>query len=325
MKSTRYNEDFTLAREAINYARERITASATDPHLSRNESEELDDRVDDMRYRFFSTQESLIDLFLIPNNRAVRLIKRDVRSIKEFHIGNCHEYANLVMNYLRKKNITEAETVHIEDGDHVFVVINRNQTSDMNDPCSWGEKAFIIDAWSNDCYFASEIYNKLHCYREGIPPEKPNILFPFTRHNHLKSKYAIHNGNDDEYKMSLINEMHDKLEIIKSTLSQHNQNEILKNKINALYRNAYDICVNDSTNFDVERKCNKIIRHSLKLIDLLPSNRRYAARSALIKSVILYVKETGNSKNSKEFFNEINMNHQNDVISAAKFILNNKK
>ena len=117
-----------------------------------------------MRSRTLTVKESIKELFQVPNLSDARINKRCIRDAKLHKVGTCSEYSDLVLNFLSKQPVNSAEVVSIIDGDHVFVVINRDLNSDINSPEKWGDQAIICDAWANDCYPATEIYKQLKCH-----------------------------------------------------------------------------------------------------------------------------------------------------------------
>ena len=151
----RFNRNLELGREAIEFARQKIIYTNTFPHLHYNEIKKMGKIVTDFRERVFSEDESLKELLLIPSNKEIRIIKRTVRGVKINPAGNCNEYANLVVNYLRKHNCPSIR-VFIEEGNHVFVLIDPE--GEIKYPSTWGEHSVICDAWANKCYKAKDIF-----------------------------------------------------------------------------------------------------------------------------------------------------------------------
>ncbi len=83
-------------------------------------------------------------------------------AIEQFPIGNCGELTNIAFEYLaRMHKDLSVEIIHIpswnNNGDHVFLLIDRDSKSDLNDHTTWGNKAVILDCWTRMIYPASEI------------------------------------------------------------------------------------------------------------------------------------------------------------------------
>lgn len=86
-----------------------------------------------------------------------------VRTAYKYSIGNCDEYAYVALNYILHCNDPKvnAELCHLEGGNHVFLVLNRKENSDIEDPSTWGENSFICDPWNNRIYPASKYKQEL--------------------------------------------------------------------------------------------------------------------------------------------------------------------
>jgi hypothetical protein len=95
--------------------------------------------------------------------------------------GNCGEYAALTMDTL--KNIEPGLRVEIffeAGGNHGFVVIDREKSSDPLNPSTWGDDAVICDAWSGEVYPAIEGLWRLRSCNNFVFPNK-------DRYNHIPS------------------------------------------------------------------------------------------------------------------------------------------
>ncbi|MBI3722745.1 DUF4157 domain-containing protein [bacterium] len=73
--------------------------------------------------------------------------------------GNCKENAAVVATRLHEKGVDSVELMSKEGdekgGDHAFVVVNRDPLSNPGNPSTWGNQAFIVDAWEGgDVYMA---------------------------------------------------------------------------------------------------------------------------------------------------------------------------
>lgn len=72
-----------------------------------------------------------------------------------FKAGNCQEQATVAYKFLSNKGIYPLEICRIEGGNHVFVIIGRNQNSNIKDPSTWGKNTVICDPWSKN-YHATD-------------------------------------------------------------------------------------------------------------------------------------------------------------------------
>lgn len=98
---------------------------------------------DGERYTFFHRMES------------------DAKNSMKFGIGNCSEKANLALMLLveyPKRGVPGLAMIDDNKitlelmtlGDHVFVVVNRNNTGVLNDSSTWGDRTIILDPWMNE-------------------------------------------------------------------------------------------------------------------------------------------------------------------------------
>lgn len=67
----------------------------------------------------------------------------------EKRAGNCHHRALLLLLYLweHSTGIERLEIANLNDTDHVILIVNREIRSQLNQPETWGENAWVIDAW----------------------------------------------------------------------------------------------------------------------------------------------------------------------------------
>ncbi len=84
----------------------------------------------------------------------------------KYSVGNCGEQANFALDYvLRNADLSMiGEIFYIVNGDHKFLVLNRDPNSDPENPNTWGANAVVCDVWANEAYPASEIFDKLNSY-----------------------------------------------------------------------------------------------------------------------------------------------------------------
>lgn len=94
------------------------------------------------------------------------LVKEFVVILNKERVGNCGERARLVALDLWKNagnDIHSIEIVSADKFDHAWVIVNRNQESDLLKPEEWGD-AWCVDAWWGDegiFYHASEYHQKI--------------------------------------------------------------------------------------------------------------------------------------------------------------------
>lgn len=141
--------------EAVNQTRKEISYSNTHPSFNGLDDNRKSDINDTMRKMRASAGHGSVPL-------TAEMITRAAVSAKQFSHGNCHEYSCVLAEHLMKQlpELT-VEIVKIKYGDHAFVVIGRDQDSDIASPETWGANAIVCDAWTGDVYKASELHKRL--------------------------------------------------------------------------------------------------------------------------------------------------------------------
>lgn len=184
-------EIIRIACDVVNQARMNVLLSSTHPDMNLASDDTKEHAVN-----------SVLKLrnFLSKKNNNLNTISKSIRSIGA---ANCMEFSYLVfsdfLDMLKYKSLT-VEIVTISNGDHAFVVINRDKESDINTPETWGQCAIVVDAWlgkvfpANSATFESELKNfKSYTYDNSIIL---NFLFSFNRNYHkLKSEYSANSGD----------------------------------------------------------------------------------------------------------------------------------
>lgn len=118
-------------------------------------------------------------------------------AIEQFPIGNCGELTNIAFEYLaRMHKDLSVEIVQIpawnNNGDHVFLLIDRDPKSDLNDPITWGNKAVILDCWTRMIYPASEITVLLQNWK-GTDFSSGLIITSPYNFDHQEFETIVHN------------------------------------------------------------------------------------------------------------------------------------
>ena len=182
----------------------------------------VSERIATMRNSLLNMEHSLIGLFRIFDycDPFVFEFKNVVTHVKQFSVGNCGEYASLVMNHLRKQAITQAEYFYIIDGDHAFVVIGRQENSNPEDPDTWGPDAVICDAWLDQIYPASMA--NLTRNMDFFDPQKHRLMF-----------YSSFRDHRIERKEEAIRGAYDKLNVLLTTLMTFIMNEAYQYSVTA--------------------------------------------------------------------------------------------
>lgn len=173
---------FEIGCKIANKARKAIKQSTTHPEceIHTKTQVEISKKIDQLRNH-------------IPHHHRydVEELRKYSKLIEQFQVGNCHEYSVYALNQLTQesaKYVIRGELAHIVNGDHVFVVLNRDQNSDPHNYKTWGLNTIIVDAWYGQIFPVTEIEMKLSDYRsfEG-GAFSFNILAKFNdKHHRIK-------------------------------------------------------------------------------------------------------------------------------------------
>lgn len=149
------NQDMKIAIEIANIVRSRISGSYTHPQTN----------------SFAYHQHLQIEYDIKKMRRIVdgsdkgRSIDNIYHHAVKTSLGNCSEFAMSAFYLLSKKYPQlNTEVVEYANGDHAFVLINRQLGSYIQRPETWGAAAIICDAWMGEVFPATEIQYKLKNY-----------------------------------------------------------------------------------------------------------------------------------------------------------------
>lgn len=155
-QNSNLSQNITILVDAINQTRRDIRYSNT--HLLFNDLNEVS------KHEIAVAISMMRDTYI--KNRS-DVMTADVvfcvsKAAKKYSHGNCHEYSCVLAEYIMTKlpNLP-VEIISIKRGDHVFVVVGRDQESDIMKPETWGRDAIVCDAWIGDIYMASELNKRL--------------------------------------------------------------------------------------------------------------------------------------------------------------------
>lgn len=182
------------ACHALNWARRAIVISNT--HLDSNKISNK------QRSHHFAFMQDLRQAAALPAPKepcevlAWLQLARRARTSMKFSTGNCMEYACLVAYNLIRNGLSKVEILQIPNGDHAFVVLNRDQTSRLNDFQNWGDAALVIDAWAGCIFPAKNIpeklptFTRLYTNRDDIAMSQVNIRSKFNPCFHTLELFA---------------------------------------------------------------------------------------------------------------------------------------
>src|SRR3990167_2322479 len=202
MRNDNSREDtMVLAKAACQKARQIIKTGAAQIEnngFSRQQRESRVKAIEAIREHF---KESESDFLNIDINKIARFVFEGHRYSKKYSIGNCSELSKSAFVYLLKRT-DNVEVVEIVGGDHVFVIINRSSSSDLQHPDTWGDTSVICDPFTNKVFPAADYKTQLQAYSFGGSSED-NKLIPFDSKEHkfkiLTSAREIHTLNGRVY------------------------------------------------------------------------------------------------------------------------------
>ncbi len=108
--------------------------------------------------------------------------------------GYCEDLAHIGKLFAwREYPDSPVELVRILNGRHTFLVIGRDQNSDLRDYRTWGDHCLVCDPWAGKYYPAwaieTELYNYLHDMMDSIPGS--SLLYPYVRRFDPKTQSLI--------------------------------------------------------------------------------------------------------------------------------------
>ncbi len=114
-----------------------------------------------------------------------------IKRILKFNVGNCEEYAQLAFYYLRKKmregkyRKFELTIVHIENGDHVFLIIGKTFQAD----------SIVCDAWAKKKYQWKDHLSELKNFVAFTPYKARFENFNPNYQKIVPKEFTLKNGN----------------------------------------------------------------------------------------------------------------------------------
>jgi hypothetical protein len=141
-------------------------------------------------------------LNILEKNPRVIRYEENISISSKYSIGNCYELAAQALDYVLHQvtNNINAELFCIKNGDHAFLVLNRDLHSNPADPNSWGEGAVICDPLSNKVYQA---YKYLSFLAKYFDPNKHEM----KRMQVFNSKYLRKERDPNKLKINLLFEL----------------------------------------------------------------------------------------------------------------------
>ncbi|GEM_PF-2230236 len=160
------SEHIELGKKIIAFVNERIFYSANYPNRRKDSPSlpDLERMLGFIRADGIDLEESL--------DRAAKL-----------HVGNCVEMAEIGFRYPKTGGV-RIEKAEIDNGDHWFLIIGRNLSSDPRMIASWDPETVICDPWASACFPANLHKHLLKDFLyvkmgDSMNPEPVPVVLPF--------------------------------------------------------------------------------------------------------------------------------------------------
>jgi hypothetical protein len=199
-----YNKIFKLAENANCYANSQIFLIST--HIKNNDFllngetkyfYALCDKVTNLRKRtkdLFEQAQENQSFISLDEDDVIKNYEIKITESAKSSLGNCAELTYQAFDFILNTNsdVNNAEIYEIigkknpMDGDHVFLVLNRDPNSDPSDPMTWGKNAIICDPWAKTVFPASEYLLKLkNYYYDKDSLTNKNCIEDFNPEKHI--------------------------------------------------------------------------------------------------------------------------------------------
>jgi hypothetical protein len=94
----------------------------------------------------------------LSKNNMTRYLRMVAAVAEENGCGNCGELSAIAFVYLLNKGVIPIDWMRLQKpGDHMFVVLGRDETSDETDTSTWGPAAIVCDPWWEEVYMPDQI------------------------------------------------------------------------------------------------------------------------------------------------------------------------
>ncbi|WP_131783702.1 hypothetical protein [Legionella gresilensis] len=215
-----YNKKLSSTRNNLS---NNLLVSELDKHLRTVQLQEVKDKA-----------EQKINEMLIKSNLLQRGLYYDLQKTDS---GYCDEHTCMALVKLLKlgdEHRIEKVSINYEDEDgHTFLVIDRTEESELNDMCTWGEKAILLDPWNHLVCYVKDINNldkKYNSYPSGanwssIEFVRKDKLLVYQLES-MYGSFTIADNLSPEVRESRIKEEYRLKEILPSILLVEYLNEI---------------------------------------------------------------------------------------------------
>lgn len=139
-------EYIQLAKQACDFVYRFCTYGASNRCNSIEHSvEEAAARLRPVQQAFFKQAEAICELPIPQTEQHEKIINKLSETIFRCNAGNCQEMAALAFRFLKYRRVAPLEVVSVPG--HTFVMVGRDQSTDINNPSSWNKEAFVCDPW----------------------------------------------------------------------------------------------------------------------------------------------------------------------------------
>jgi hypothetical protein len=138
-------------------------------------------------------RSALDELFSQKDLSQEKIIEKIAAFSQHTKVGNCEQMACLAFVFL-KELIPQKSIELVTTDNHMFVVIGRNQKSDIANPATYGSEAVICDPWARRSYKATTFFIERDLYRPAAPTDI------FSPGSYLKGKPALYHSYIPEEK-----------------------------------------------------------------------------------------------------------------------------
>ncbi|HTM64503.1 MAG TPA: hypothetical protein VL360_08420 [Gammaproteobacteria bacterium] len=200
INQSRLHQNLMYACAAVNKVRSIIKDSKTHPasnSYSIDRKFDLMIKTDVLRMCMYDANQCTFDNYMQqPVEMRKLILESNARLIEYAEIGNCSEYSFLCLHIMLdlEPNLN-AEIFEVVDGDHIVLVLDRNQESNENDYTTWGNDAVVCDAWSGKVYPAYQINENMNVFSSRVfiqDDDRYDVVTNFNKHYHtMKPLFSL--------------------------------------------------------------------------------------------------------------------------------------
>lgn len=184
----RFKRNLIIATYITNFTRNVINDSYSHPQFNGYDvdaQKALITKIEKYRDDMARNAQDIQNLDHLENRHTLITVSR---------VGNCMEYSGFAFIEMRRLNFgVRTEMISLQNGDHVFLLLDRNNNSDLNQIATWGNDAVICDPWSGAVYPAEAFlhqYADLVSVRMHSNQKRINAIVSFNPRYHQLECYV---------------------------------------------------------------------------------------------------------------------------------------